>query len=81
MINTLEVFDKGNASTRITVTATNDVRIKIGKNIKKEDKENVLEFCKKHALDIISVNLSTTYRKSIADKILISKGVIKETLN
>ena len=36
MINTLEIFDKGNAATRVTVTANNDVRIKLGKNIIKE---------------------------------------------
>lgn len=78
MINTLEIFDKGNASTKVTVTANNDVRIKLGKNIKEEDKKDVLEFCKKHALNIISVNISTTYRKTITDKILIDKNIIKE---
>ena len=81
MINTLEIFDKGNASTRVTVTANNDVRIKLGKNIKEEDKKDVLEFCKKHALNIISVNISTTYRKTITDKILIDKNIIKEIDN
>lgn len=81
MINTLEIFDKGNASTRVTVTANNDVRIKLGKNIKEDDKKDVLEFCKKHALNIISVNISTTYRKTITDKILIDKNIIKEIDN
>lgn len=81
MINTLEIFDKGNAATRVTVTANNDVRIKLGKNIKEEDKKDVLEFCKKHALNIISVNISTTYRKTITDKILIDKNIIKEIDN
>lgn len=81
MINTLEIFDKGNASTKVTVTANNDVRIKLGKNIKEEDKKDVLEFCKKHALNIISVNISTTYRKTITDKILIDKNIIKEIDN
>ena len=81
MINTLEIFDKGNAATRVTVTANNDVRIKLGKNIKEEDKKDVLEFCKKHSLNIISLNISTTYRKTITDKILIDKNIIKEIDN
>lgn len=81
MINTLEIFDKGNAATRVTVTANNDVRIKLGKNIKEEDKKDVLEFCKKHSFNIISLNISTTYRKTITDKILIDKNIIKEIDN
>lgn len=68
MINSIEIFDKGNASSRLTVTADGDVRIKIGKKIKEEDKDTVTEHLTFIANCIVEKGISTTYRKHFMDK-------------
>lgn len=68
MINSIEIFDKGNASCRLTVTVDNDVRIKIGKGIKEEDKDTVIEHLTFIANCIIEKGILVTYRKHFMDK-------------
>lgn len=73
-INSIEIFDKGNTHSRITVTANNDVRIKIGKYISPEEKDQVVYTLTEAARMIIDNGYNTqtlrgTY-KPTRDRIL-----------
>ena len=41
-INSIEIFDNGNTHSRIAVTANNDVRIKIGKDVDPENEDIII---------------------------------------
>lgn len=52
-INSLEIFDNGNTHSRITVTANNDVRIKIGKDVDPENEDPTIHVLTEAARVII----------------------------
>lgn len=60
----IEIFDKGNAHSRLTVSSTNEVRIKIGTDIAQEDKEHTVNILKYAAQQILDngLNLEGTLR-------------------
>ena len=52
-INSIEIFDNGNTHSRITVTANNDVRIKIGKDVDPENEDPIIHVLTEAARIII----------------------------
>ena len=52
-INSIEIFDNGNTHSRITVTANNDVRIKIGKDVDPENEDPIIHLLTEAARIII----------------------------
>lgn len=53
-INSIEIFDNGNTHSRITVTANNDVRIKIGKDVDPENEDPIIHVLTEAARIIIN---------------------------
>ena len=52
-INSVEIFDNGNTHSRLTVTANNDVRIKIGKDVDPENEDPIIHLLTEAARIII----------------------------
>lgn len=52
-INSIEISDNGNTHSRITVTANNDVRIKIGKDVDPENEDPIIHVLTEAARVII----------------------------
>ena len=62
--NSVTVFDKGNSNCRVTVTATGEIRVKLGKDVPDADKEIIINELIRKGKNKMRSGVTRTYRKS-----------------